>query len=57
MPKYEKSPKDKTVIDRKTARVIQENATNARKRGTPNDMIIARAAEELLGRVVIIDEN
>lgn len=56
MPKYEK-PKNKTVVDRKTARTIQENATNARKGGTPRDMIIARAAAELLGSVVIIDEN
>lgn len=56
MPKYEK-PKDETVVNRKTARMIQENATNARKGGTPRGMIIARAVEEFLGGVVIIDEN
>ena len=50
-------PKPKTVITRETARRIQENANNDRKRGTPNDMITARAAEDLLKRVVVIDEN
>jgi hypothetical protein len=50
-------PKDKTIITRKQANVIKKNAENARKSGTPNDMIIARSADELLDRCTIIDEN
>lgn len=45
------------MIDRKAARKIQDNANRTRRRGTPNDMIIARSAEEFLDSVVIIDEN
>jgi hypothetical protein len=66
LPAYEVSPMadrkfvkpaTKTVVTRTEANVIKENAQNARKRGTPNDMIIARAAEEFHDRLEIIDEN
>jgi len=50
-------PKDKPVITRKEAKIIQANANSARKRGTANDAITAKVAEELLNRCTIIDEN
>lgn len=56
MPKYGK-PKPKPVITRKVANMIQENANNSRKGGTPNDMIIAKASEDFKNNCTIIDEN
>jgi hypothetical protein len=56
MPRFEK-PKNKPVITRKEAKMIRANANNARKSGTPNDMIIAKSTEDLLDRCTIIDDN
>ncbi|HEX5522784.1 MAG TPA: hypothetical protein VFX53_05020 [Pedococcus sp.] len=56
MPRFEKR-KDETVVTRKVANMIKDNADRARKNGTANDRIIAKAADELLDRLTIIDEN
>jgi hypothetical protein len=56
MARFEK-PTSKTVVTRKEANAIKKNAENARKSGTPNDMTIAKATEDLLDSLEIIDEN
>lgn len=56
MPRFEK-PKDKVVITSEQARMLRESADSSRRKGTPNDMTIARGADEVVDRAIVIDPN
>jgi hypothetical protein len=45
------------VITRTQARNYQELADNDRRRGTPDDMIIAKSTEDFINRCIIVDDN
>jgi hypothetical protein len=54
--KFSKQP-PKTVATRQEAKAICDNAQAFRRSGTPDGMVCARAADELLERLTIIEDN